>query len=102
MALVGWLERRLGSWAPLALVCTLLVPLVVEPQTKFFEGGERHVAMVRILASLGMARILGSDTLCLVAGTDTQEQEIAMLEEQAQMLENELGRIKKRLEELKK
>jgi len=31
-----------------------------------------------------------------------KEQEIAMLEEQAQMLENESGRIKKRLEELKK
>ena len=24
----------------------LLVPVVVELQTKFFEGGERHVAMV--------------------------------------------------------
>ena len=40
----GWLARRLGSrlgsWARLALVYTLLVPVVVEPQIKSFEGGE--------------------------------------------------------------
>jgi len=44
MAVGGWLARRLGSrlgsWARLALVYTLLVPVVVEPQIKSFEGGE--------------------------------------------------------------
>jgi hypothetical protein len=78
MAVVGWLARWLGSrlesWARLALVCTLSVPVVVEPQIKSFEGGERHVAMVRILASLemGMARTLGSSNLCLAVGTYAQ------------------------------
>ena len=55
VAVVGWLARWLGSWARLALVYTLLVPVVVEPPIKSFEGGEGHVAMVWILASLGMA-----------------------------------------------
>jgi hypothetical protein len=62
----------LGSWARLALVYTLLV--VIKPQIKRFEGGERHVAMVWILASLemGMAQILASSTLCLAVGAYTQ------------------------------
>jgi hypothetical protein len=72
--LAMWLGSRLGSWARLALVSTLLVPVVVKPQIKSFEGGERHVAMVRILASLemGMAQIPAGSTLCLAVGTYTQ------------------------------
>jgi hypothetical protein len=38
----------------LALVCTLPVPVVVKPQIKHFKGGKKHVAVVRILASLEM------------------------------------------------
>jgi hypothetical protein len=34
MALVGWLERSLGSWPRLGLDGTLLVPGVVSAQTK--------------------------------------------------------------------
>jgi hypothetical protein len=40
MAVVGWLARRLGSrqgsWARLALFYTVLVPVVVKLQTKYF------------------------------------------------------------------
>ena len=75
--LARWLGSRLGSWLWLALVYTLLVPgvvEVVEPQIKAFEGGEGHVAIVRILASLemGMARTLAGSTLCLAVGAYTQ------------------------------
>jgi len=56
--MMGWPERRpgsrLGSWSRLALFCTLLVPVVVEPPIKHFKGGRRHVAVVRILAPLEM------------------------------------------------
>ena len=78
LAMVGWSERRtetrLGSWSRLALVFTLLVPVVVEPSIKHVKGGRRHVAMVWILASLemGMAQTLAGSTLRLAVGTYTQ------------------------------
>ena len=46
--------------------------MVVEPRIKSVEGDERHVAMVQILASLGMAQILASSALRLAVGTYAQ------------------------------
>jgi hypothetical protein len=104
--MVGWLERRLGPWqrpwVRLGLVCTLPVPLVVKPQTKFLKKVKDMWSWYGYRNPWGWPGYWGATPYGWPWAPIPKEQEIAMLEEQARMLESELDSIKKRLEELKK
>jgi hypothetical protein len=106
--MVGWLAKRLGSrlgpWARLALVCTLLVPVVVKPQIKHFKGGKNMWPWYGYRHPWRWAwpRYGPAVPYAWPWAPISKEQEIAMLEDQSRMLESELDRIRSRLEELKK
>jgi len=102
MALVGWMEVRLGSWPRLGLDGTLLVPVVVSAQAKSSQGGDRMWPWYGYWCPWGRPGYWGSIPYGWPWAPMLKEQEIAMLEDEARWLERDLNSIRKRLEELRK
>jgi len=75
---------------------------VVEPQTKFLKEVKDMWPWYGYQRPWGWPGYWGATPYGSPWARIPKEQEIAMLEDQARMLESELGSIRSRLEELKK